>query len=69
MIRSEEDEIYENGIKKGIEQGIEQGEDTQAKKSAIAMKKDGLPEEKIAQYVGRDLQCVLSWLSVSPSKP
>ena len=65
LIRSEEDEIYENGIKKGIEQG----EDTQAKKSAIEMKRDGLSEEKIAQYIGRDLQCVLSWLSVSPSKP
>ena len=48
-------------IEQGIEQGISQGH----REDAIRMSEDGLPPEKIAQYVGEDVSTVKEWLSSS----
>ena len=53
------------GMEQGISQGMSQGSNSRGIEDARRMSEDGLSLEKIAQYVGEDVNTVKEWLSPS----
>ena len=43
--------------------GFDQGEEAQARKDAVAMRKNGFAADKIAAIIDRDIETVLHWLN------
>ena len=54
MLHTRTDDILDQGIQQGMQQGVQQ----ERKESAIRMKEDGLSIDKIAQYVGENIETV-----------
>ena len=62
MLHTRTDDILDQGIQQGMQQGVQQ----ERKESAIRMKEDGLSIDKIAQYVGENIETVKTWLAPTP---
>ena len=62
ILHTRTDDILDQGIQLGIPQGIQ----LERKQSAIRMKEDGLPVDKIALYVGESVETVKEWISSDP---
>ena len=65
---SDVEEIREQAMNLGISQGLSKGVDIEKKENAFRMYDDGLAIEKIAQYVGADIDKVKTWLNDAEAK-
>ena len=57
----------QQGVQQGLQQGIQQGNWQGRQEDAARMSDDGLPVEKIAQYVGESVETVREWLAAAPA--